>query len=128
MTDAKQAWNEVGEKFESWGKRVSDRYKASATGDDTAADEAQRKLEEAARELGDQLTRVFNALGETVRDDEAKRDLKDAVRAIGEAVAATVSEAGDAIGKRVRSKDEPTPKDETTPQERPDVGDDQAPS
>jgi hypothetical protein len=102
MADAKQAWNEVGERFESWGKRVSDRYKEAAPGDDADAKEAQRKLEEAARELGDTLTRAFNALGDTLRDDDAKRDLKDAARAIGEAVGATVSEAGDAIGRRVR--------------------------
>ncbi|MGZ4149356.1 MAG: hypothetical protein ACXVQJ_04895 [Actinomycetota bacterium] len=116
MADAKQAWNEVGERFESWGKRVSDRYKGSAGGDEADAKEAQRKLEEAARELGDQLTRAFNALGDTIRDDDAKKDLKDAVRAIGEAVGATVTEAGDAIGRRVRSTDEkPEP-------ERPDTG------
>jgi predicted transcriptional regulator len=118
MSDAKQAWNEVGERFESWGKRVSDRYKESEHGDEADAKEAQRKLEEAAREVGDQLTRVFNALGDTIRDEEAKKDLKDAVRAIGEAVGATVSEAGDAIGRRVRSSDEkPEP-------DRPDAGDD----
>lgn len=111
MSDARHAWNEVGERFESWGKRLSDRYKASAPGDDAAEKEAQRKLEEAARELGDQLTRAFNALGDTIRDDEAKKDLKDAVRAIGEAVGATVNEAGDAIGRRVRSGEDKTPPD-----------------
>jgi hypothetical protein len=119
MADAKQAWNEVGERFESWGKRVSDRYKGSAPGDDAAAKEAQRKLEEAARELGDQLTRAFNALGDTIRDDEAKQDLKEAVRAIGEAVGATVGEAGDAIGRRVR------PTEDKAEPERPDTGEDE---
>jgi hypothetical protein len=109
MADPKQAWKDVGERFESLGKRVAAHYREAGTGDDATQKEAQRKLEEAAREVGDQLTRAFNALGETLRDDEAKRDLKEAVHAIGEAVASTVSEAGDAIGRAVRPGEDPPP-------------------
>lgn len=90
--NAKDAWNEVGERFASWGRMVGDRYReADASASEGAASmsegakEAQRKLEEAARELSDQLNRAFTALGDTLRDPKAKEDLKDAVRAIGEA-------------------------------------------
>jgi hypothetical protein len=100
MTDsAKDAWVDVGERFSSWGRRLADRYKE--TGGAETPQEAQRKLEEAAREIGDQLNRAFTALGDTIRDDQAKQELKEAVGAIGEAVSATVTEAGSAIRQRV---------------------------
>ena len=112
---AKEAWNEVGESFASWGRRVADRYKEAGSGAGEAAQESQRKLEEAARELADQLNRAFTALGDTLRDDEAKKALKQAVGTIGDAVTVTVSEAGDAI-RRVGSSGA-APKE---PPERPD--------
>lgn len=105
--NAKQAWNDAGERFSSWGRRVAGRYRESG-GEKAAAEsaqEAQRKLEEAARQIGDQLNRAFTALGDTLRDDEAKSELKDAVRALGDAVSATVTETGDAIRRRVSSRD-----------------------
>ena len=107
MTDsAKDAWTNVGDRFSSWGRRVAERYKD--TGGEPPQD-AQRKLEEAAREIGDQLNRAFTALGETLRDDQAKRDLRDAVGAIGDAVAATVNEAGTAIRERLGQGGSQTP-------------------
>jgi hypothetical protein len=119
MSDnAKQAWNDVGERFSSWGRRVAGRYRESGgeSGTGESAQEAQRKLEEAARQIGDQLNRAFTALGDTMRDDEAKSELKEAVRALGDAVTATVTKTGDAIRRRVSSKDvdgptPPTPDD-----------------
>jgi hypothetical protein len=107
MADStKDAWNQVGERFSSWGRRVADRYKE--TGGEPPQD-TQRKLEEAAREVGEQLNRAFTALGETLRDERAKQDLRDAVGAIGDAVAATVNEAGTAIRERLRQGGPSTP-------------------
>ncbi len=109
---SKDAWVDVGERFSSWGRRLSDRYNETG-GAETR--ETQRKLEEAAHEIGEQLNRAFTALGDTLRDDAAKQELREAVGAIGEAVSATVSEAGTAIRQRVASgssaserPDEPT--------------------
>jgi hypothetical protein len=107
MTDSAQdAWTNVGERFSSWGRRVADRYKETGS---EAPQDTQRKLEEAAREVGDQLNRAFTALGETLRDDQAKQDLRDAVGAIGDAVAATVNTAGTAIRERVGKGGSPMP-------------------
>jgi hypothetical protein len=100
---SKEAWNEVGERFSAWGRQVSDRYKEAEGGAAEGAKEAQRKLEEAARQITEQLNRAFTALGDTLRDEQAKTDLKDAVRSLGDAVAVTVSETGDAIKRRVGS-------------------------
>ncbi|MGZ8585102.1 MAG: hypothetical protein ACXWXQ_03520 [Actinomycetota bacterium] len=106
---SKEAWNEVGERFSSWGRQVADRYKEMDATAGEGAQEAQRKLEEAARQLTEQLNRAFTAIGDTLRDDKAKTDLKDAVRSIGDAVAVTVTETGDAIRRRVGTGDDADP-------------------
>jgi DNA-binding ferritin-like protein len=97
--NAKDAWNEVGERFSSWGRLVADRYKETTTVE--SAREAQHKLEESARELTEQLNRAFTAVGDTLRDPKAKENLKEAVRALGDAVSVTVAETGDEIRKRI---------------------------
>jgi hypothetical protein len=109
---SKDAWNEVGERFASWGRHLSDRYKEAGSGE--SAKETQHKLEEAARQIGNQLDRAFSALDGTLRDGEAKKDLKDAVGAIGTAVGATIDDAGNAMRRRGGS-DQTWP-----PPERPD--------
>jgi CHASE3 domain sensor protein len=106
---SKDAWNQVGERFASFGRHLSDRYRQ--TGSDDNANEAQHKLEEAARQIGNQLDRAFSAIDETLRDAEAKKDLKDAVGAIGTAVGATIDDAGTAIRRRTSSGEEWTPPD-----------------
>jgi hypothetical protein len=95
---AKDAWNEVGERFASWGRHLSDHYKQASPGE--SAKETQRRLEEAARQIGNQLDQAFRAIDGTLRDTDAKRDLKDAVGAIGSAVSATIDDAGNAIKRR----------------------------
>ena len=103
---SKEAWNEVGEGFATWGRRLSERYKDAGAVGGEAAKESQRKLEEAAREVSTQLNRAFTALGDTIRDEDAKKALKDAVGSIGEAVTVTVGEAGEAI-RRIGSSGGP---------------------
>lgn len=94
----KEAWNEVGERFASWGSRLSDRYKEA--GSTESVEDAQRKLREAARQIGNELDRAFSALDDTLRDPDAKKDLKNAVGAIGSAVIATIDEAAAVIRRR----------------------------
>ncbi len=98
MTEsAKQAWSDVGDKFSSFGHRVADRYREAGTDQAADAEESQRELQRAAKELIDELARGFSAIGATIRDEEAKRDLGDAVSAIGDAITATVNEASEGI-------------------------------
>jgi hypothetical protein len=112
MTEsAKEAWTEVGDKFASWGRQVVDRYHGS-TADETDADETEREMKRAAKDLVDELARGFSALGDTLRDDQARAELTDAVSAIGDAITATVEETTHAIrsgGGSSDSKDEPPP-------------------
>jgi hypothetical protein len=106
MTDeAKQAWGEVGEKFSSWGRRLRDRYHEKGTAEKADADETERELKRAAKELVDELSKGVSALADTIRDDQAKKELSDALSAVGNAITATVNDATDAI----RSKGAPPP-------------------
>lgn len=110
MTEsAKQAWGEVGDKFSSWGRRVADRYQQTGSTEKTDADEAERELKRAMKELFDELSRGVSAVGATLKDDQAKKELSDAVSAIGDAITATVSEATQAIRSKGSSSPPPPP-------------------
>ena len=99
--DAKQAWGEVGDKFSSWGRRVADRYHETGSAEVSAADDAERELKHAAKELIDELSRGVSALGSTFRTD--------AVSSIGDAITATVNEATAAIRSKGGSSTPPPP-------------------
>jgi hypothetical protein len=117
MTDsARQAWGEVGEKFSSWGRRVADRYHETGSTETTDADEAERELKRAMKELFDELSRGVSAVGTTLKDDQAKKALSDAVSALGDAITATVNEATEAI----RSKGSSSPPPPSPPPPRTD--------
>ena len=117
--NAKQAWNDVGERFSSLGRRLSGHYREAGGAGRATVEGSQRKLEEAAREIGNEIGRAFSALGETISDDDAKQDLKRAVSAIGDAVTVTVSEAGKAVRSRGAADEQP---------QRPDNADEGPPS
>ena len=103
MSGTNEAWNEVGERFASWGRHVSERYKGASGSARESAQESQRKLEAAGRDITAALDRAFTALGDTIRDDQAKQDLKQAVRALGDAVSVTVTETTERIRQSVGS-------------------------
>ena len=107
--DAKQAWSDAGERFASFGKRLSERYREAGPAGAAEAREAQRTLEDAAKEVGAQLTRALDAVGATIGDDQAKADLKQAVTAVGHALGATFDEAAQALRGAIGSKGDGTP-------------------
>ena len=98
--DAKHAWSEVGNRFSSVGKRLADRYQATAHAGAAPSTEAPHKVEEVAREIGNQLERAVEALDETVRDPEARADLKIALGALGNAISVSVNEVAEAVKNR----------------------------
>jgi hypothetical protein len=107
LQGSRQAWNDVGERFSTWGRHVAERYRASAGPPGGPGSEARRGVEGSAGEVVDRLNRAFGALGSTLRDPEATRALGDAVRALGDAVSTTVTEAGEEIRRRVGSSKAP---------------------
>ena len=96
MERSDEAWREVGKRFASWGRHLSDHYEGSGEG----GEESQRRLKEAASEIGDELDRAFGALDATLRDEDAKKSLKDTVGTIGSAIGATIDDAASAISHR----------------------------
>jgi len=110
MTEnAKEAWGTVGEKFTSWGRRVSDRYHETGSPEGADPEAAEWEFKRATKDLMDELSRGFTALGETLRDDDAKKELKAAVDALGDAITATVDETTTAMRKGGGSDREPPP-------------------
>jgi hypothetical protein len=110
MTEsAKQAWSDVGEKFSSWGRRLADRYHEKGTTEKADADETERELKRAAKELVDELSKGVSALADTIRDDQAKKELSDALTAMGNAITATVNEATNAIRSKGGAPPSPPP-------------------
>ena len=100
--DQRQAWNDVAERFTSWGRLVGERYRDRGS---TEAGGGERGPEETARELSEQLNRAFTALGDTLRDAEATAQLKDAVKALGDAVSISVNETAEQVKRRIRTDD-----------------------
>jgi len=112
MSDPKQAWNEVGERFTSLGKRLADNYRAGSA-QAPSMKETQRSVEEVVKEIGNQLGRALEALDETARDTEARKDLKGAFDALGTAISSSVDEAAGAIRGGGPKKEPPRPDPES---------------
>jgi hypothetical protein len=101
---SKQAWEDVGERFSTFGRTVAEHYRQR--GEERGApptEEDRRKLEEAVETLTRQLDQAFTSLGDTLRDPEAKEELKQAARSVGSALTVTFTEVGQEVRKRVGS-------------------------
>lgn len=122
MSGTQDAWSEVGERFASWGKLVAERYRGASETTRAAAQESQRKLDDAVRDVTDVLDRAFTALGDTIRDEHAKEDLKLAAKSVGDALAVTVTEAGEQVRRAVSKRSDTTDGPATT-----SSGDDEGP-
>ncbi len=100
MSEAKQKWDEVGDRFGEIGKRFKERYDASAA---FGADQ-QEKMNDALRKMADALDAGFTAIGDSLRDPGIREDLKHAGTSIGDALSTTFNEVADEIKSKVRKK------------------------
>ena len=64
MAEAKQKWDEVGDRFGDLGRHLKDRFDVNAA---VGADERE-KVNDALRQLGDALDAGFTTIGDTLRD------------------------------------------------------------
>lgn len=94
---AKDAWRDVGDRFATWGRRVAGRYQEERSAGSAEAEETERELQHAAKDLVDEIARGVSALGDTLRDEEARKELAEAMNAVGDAISATVNETSEAI-------------------------------
>lgn len=113
---SKEAWDEVGERFATFGRAIAARYKQLEQERGATTEEDRRKLEEALQTVTRTLDQAFTSLGDTLRDPNAKQGLKDAARSVGDAFGVTFSEVSAEVRKRVARTGEPP----STP-ERPDT-------
>ena len=98
MSETKQAWDEVGNRFSDLGKHVKDRYDANVG----FADDQRDKLNDALRELGDALDAGFTAIGDSLRDPAMRDELKGAGVAVADALATTFNNIASEIRKSVK--------------------------
>jgi hypothetical protein len=96
MAEAKDKWDDVGERFGEIGRHLKDRFDANAA---FGADERD-KVNDALRHLGDALDAGFTTIGETLRDPAMRDELKTAGSSIADAIGATLRDVSDAIKRR----------------------------
>ena len=96
MAEAKEKWDEVGERFSDLGRNLRDRFDANAA---FGADDRE-KVNDALRQLGDALDAGFTTIGDTLRDPSMRDELKTAGSSIADAIAATMRDVSEAIKRR----------------------------
>jgi phage-related tail protein len=99
--EAKDAWDQVGERFADLGRKLSDHYKRQEGATSQSADEAKRKIDDAIRTVGEHVDRAFTSLGESIRDPETKDTAQKAVRSLGDALDKTFADVSEAIRRRL---------------------------
>jgi len=93
MAEAKEKWDEVGDRFGDLGRHLKDRFDANAA---FGADDRER-VNDALRQLRDALDAGFTTMGESLRDPAVLDELKTAGASIADAIAATMRDVSDAI-------------------------------
>jgi hypothetical protein len=98
---AKDAWDEVAQRFGEIGRRIADRHRAlgeerGAPG--TAQD--RKKLEEALEAVTRQLDQAFTSVGDAIRDPDERTRIRDAARSLAGALSTTFSQVTRGLGGR----------------------------
>lgn len=93
MAEARERWDEVGERFGELGRHLKTRFDANAG---FGADERE-KVNDALRQLTDALDAGFTTIGDTLRDPAMRDEMKTAGTSIADAIAATLRDVSDAI-------------------------------
>ena len=93
MAEAKEKWDEVGDRFGDLGRLLKDRFDANAA---FGADDRER-VNDALRQLRDALDAGFTTMGESLRDPAVLDELKTAGSSIADAIAATMRDVSEAI-------------------------------
>lgn len=99
MTDAKEAWDDVGEQFAELGNRIKEQVDARIAFEQVD----NRKIDDALRTLVDAVDGVLTAIGDTMRDPEIRDDVKQAASSFGDAVASSLRDLGDTVRARFGS-------------------------
>jgi len=82
MTDMKQPWDEVADRFERLGLRLKLHFEQAGTGEDE---------EEALQRLGAAIDQAFDALGSAARDPVVQSDVTELGRTLGDALGSSLA-------------------------------------
>jgi hypothetical protein len=93
MAEAKDKWDEVGERFGQLGRQLKDRFDANAA----FGPDERETVTDALRQVSDALDAGFTTIGDTFRDPAMRDDLKTAGASIADALSATLRDVSDAI-------------------------------
>ena len=107
MSDAKQAWDEVGSRFSGLGQKLKQHLEAErqgethAAGPNQAEDEgsqaAARDVRAALERLAESLDDAFDALGKAAKDPTVRADVTEAGRALAGAIGTSFEQVGDEV-------------------------------
>src|SRR4051794_11586341 len=109
MTDAKTAWDQVGNRFAELASHVKEQFDARTSFGDNAGGP---KIDDAVQTLVRALDSTFTAIGDTLRDPSTREEMKQAASAMGDAIATPFHELADQIKPRTGS---PEPESDTPP-------------
>jgi hypothetical protein len=104
MSDAKQAWDEVGAKFSGLGQRLKQHLDEERTGEEGRAEEARRDVKAALERMTDALDDAFDALGKAAKDPAVREDVSDAGRSLVGALGTSLEQLGDEVRRLVERK------------------------
>jgi phage-related minor tail protein len=93
MAEAKDKWDDVGDRFGEIGRHLKDRFDANAAFGPDERD----KVNDALHQLGDALDAGFTTIGETLRDPAMRDEMKSAGTSIADAIAATMRDVSESI-------------------------------
>lgn len=98
MSEAKERWDEVGDRFNELTGRIKQRFDAQAA----FTEDDRKKVNDALHQIRDALDAGFTALGDSLRDPSMRDEFKKAGSAIGEAVSSTFRDVADEVKKVVK--------------------------
>jgi len=97
MSESKEKWDDVGDRFNALGRKLKTHYDANAGAGPEQENAHQAEINGALRQIGDALEAGFTAIGESLRDTEMRDELKSAGVAIGDALTASLEDVKNAI-------------------------------
>ncbi len=112
MSRNEEAWKDVGDRFNSLGKKFREHYDSKEAETDEEGAPSSDEIKKAFDTISDGLERVFGSLGAAVRDDDVKAESKAAASALVDALGATVEDLGVVVRRTIKGKSEDLEADE----------------
>lgn len=104
MSDAKQAWEEVGSKFSGLGQRLKQHLDEERKGSEASGEQAKKDVKAALERLTEALDDAFDAMGKAAKDPAVRDDISDAGRTLVGALGTSLEQLGDEVRRLMERK------------------------